>query len=255
MSGRGVAFEDEDRGVGIGTNSLLDNYSSSSMGVGNDDNQLMNEQQQQQQENNYSNVGNNAKSFLGSDEDDDDGFYDSLFYEDIESRLWENDSSYLIAVSPKIFENSRIRMKVILGYRVQSVVHALPSPNSMDGSAVAGHLLPYDRYNRRRLYQSYYNRDRIERMSPEEFNQLPEYQQRRILKERFLNKRMEQRRGLKDSLSENMYGPSSSSNGNYSNSSLGNFMYWATRNLDQLGWKSLLGVVAFVFGLYRTVSP
>lgn len=245
MSARGLSFDDADNNSSV----LLDNYggNSSSTLVGNDAREEMEQQQQQQQQE------NNSKSFLGN-QDDDDGFYDSLFYEDIESRLWENDSSYLIAVSPKIFENSRIRMKVILGYRVQSVVHALPSPNSsMDGSAVAGHLLPYDRYNRRRLYQSYYNRDRIERMSPEEFNQLPEYQQRRILKERFLNKRMEQRRGLKDSLSENMYGPNTNMNG--STSSLGNFMYWATRNLDQLGWKSLLGVVAFVFGLYRTVSP
>ncbi|KAG2381629.1 hypothetical protein C9374_006013 [Naegleria lovaniensis] len=178
-------------------------------------------------------------------------FYDSLFYEDVESRLWENDSSYLVAVSPKIFENNRIRLKVILGYRVQSIVHALPSPLESDAAAVSGHLLPYDRYNRRRLYQSYYTRERLRNMSPEEFNQLPEYQQRRILKERFQARRLEQRRGLKDSLIENDRYGNYLGGGFYS---WNNFLYWASRNLEQLGWKSLLGVVAFVFGLYRTAT-
>ncbi|KAF0985030.1 hypothetical protein FDP41_000069 [Naegleria fowleri] len=180
-------------------------------------------------------------------------FYDSLFYDDVESRLWENDSSYLVAVSPKIFENNRIRLKVILGYRVQSVVHALPSPVESDAAAVSGHLLPYDRYNRRRLYQSYYTRERLRNMSPEEFNQLPEHQQRRILKERFQARRLEQRRGLKDSLVENdRYGNYLGGGGSFY--SWNNFMYWASRNLEQLGWKSLLGVVAFVFGLYRATT-
>ena len=203
-------------------------------------------------------LGSTNEQELSNDDDmnnlNDTDYYDSLFYEDVESRLWENDSSYLVAVSPKIFENNRIRLKVILGYRVQSVVHALP--NQSTEGAVAGHLLPYDRYNRRRLYQSYYNQERLNRMTPEEFNQLPEHQQRRILKERFLRKREEQRRGLKDSLSFDTDTPYDAYRRPYGVDgpfSFQNFFYWVTRNMGQLGgWKSILGVVAFVFGLYRT---
>nr|QRZ58755.1 Gsp-co-occurring protein 5 [Malawimonas jakobiformis] len=47
---------------------------------------------------------------------------------DEEQQLWENDSSYLVAVSPKLFENNRIRLKIIIGSRVRAQVHALPGP-------------------------------------------------------------------------------------------------------------------------------
>ncbi|KAL9643519.1 hypothetical protein ABK040_010133 [Willaertia magna] len=199
-------------------------------------------------------VNNNNREEEIDIEDLDEEDYNRLFNDDIESRLWENDSSYLIAVSPKIFENNRIRLKVILGYRVQSVVHGLPSPYDSDNAAVAGHLLPYDRYNRRRLYQSLYMNDRLNRMSPEEFNQLPEHQQRKILRERFLRKRMEERRNLKDSLTEDSRSIYGQRRRQFDSEPLSwyNFFNWATRNMNQVGWKSILGIIAFVFGLYRS---
>ena len=180
-----------------------------------------------------------------------------LMQESEESRLWENDSSYLVAVSPKIFENDRIRLKVIMGYRVQSLVHGLDNDyNAQNFNSANSPLVPFNRRQRNRLAQ-FYNRNRMNlNMSPEQFNQLPEHQQRRILRERYLSQQWRENRDLRDGLMQTSHQrqrqrtPYNSSSGNPA--SLGTFMNWASTNMNQLGWRSLVGIVAFVLGLYRT---
>lgn len=187
------------------------------------------------------------------DDDDDNDLDDMLPMH--ESRLWENDSSYLIAVAPKLFENNRIRLKVILGYRVQSVVHGLP--DEYDYEAGGGmSLMPMSntrsRY-RRRNYEHFSRLDRqLARMTPEQFNQLPESQQRRILRERYLRSQWEQ------SEQARLAGHGAGAGGrrrfeSFFPFSWNNMQYLAMRNWDHLGWKSAVGLLAFVAGLYRTV--
>lgn len=150
-----------------------------------------------------------------------------------ENRLWENDSSYLVAVSPHVYENNRIRLKLILGYRVQSVVHALPSQTDSINDPYAS--------NRRLVPQFQSQTDRYANISPEQFDMLPEHQKRRILRERYLSRQYQ----------ENAYynEPLLGVQGN--NNTLQSLGYWATRNFDQIGWKSMLGVIVFLGGLYR----
>lgn len=133
-----------------------------------------------------------------------------------------------------------------MGYRVQSVVHGLPNPEHEN---VGSSLLPAGRLQRKRLYDFYTNRDRLTRgMTPEEFNQLPEYQQRRILREKFLARQLAQE-------SQMQSGIQFSGNGRrVPPPSLSSFAYWAMRNFDQLGWKSVIGIAAFIAGLYRTIN-
>ncbi|KAL0489215.1 hypothetical protein AKO1_013735 [Acrasis kona] len=188
-----------------------------------------------------------GERFTYEDDFDTQDEYQIDQYRGMESRLWENDSSYLVAVAPKIFENNRIRLKLIMGYRVQSVVHGLPDPYENDAAAS---LLPSGRMQRRRLYDFYSNQGRFGRgMTTEEFNQLPEHEQRRVLRERFLAKQLAQDSELQSS---------QFSRGRYNSGprplpSMSNFAYWASRNFNQLGWKSMVGTLAFIAGLYRTI--
>jgi len=84
--------------------------------------------------------------------------------------------------------------------------------------------------------------DRMYDLSPEEFNRLPEHQQRRVLREKYLRKQWEEANRLRTGLT-----------GNEQIGSLQSLAYWAVRNFDRLGWRSILGMVAFVFGLYKTI--
>lgn len=187
-------------------------------------------------------------------DDDDDNDLDDTMLPMHESRLWENDSSYLIAVAPKLFENNRIRLKVILGYRVQSIVHGLPGEYDYDAGGMS--LMPMSatrsRY-RRRNYEHFSRLDRqLARMTPEQFNQLPESQQRRILRERYLRSQWEQ------SEQARLAGHGAGAGGrrrfeSFFPFSWNNMQYLAMRNWDHLGWKSAVGLLAFVAGLYRTV--
>jgi hypothetical protein len=180
-----------------------------------------------------------------------------MMQENEESRLWENDSSYLVAVAPKIFENDRIRLKVIMGYRVQSLVHGLDNDyTAQNFNAANSPLVPFNRRQRYRLAQ-YYNRNRMNlNMTPEQFNQLPEHQQRRILRERYLGKQWREDRDLRDGLMQTSAQRQRQQSNYYRGTpaSLGTFLNWATTNMNQLGWRSILGLVAFVFGIARTVN-
>lgn len=176
-------------------------------------------------------------------------------FEDVESRLWENDSSYLIAVSPKIFENNRIRLKIIMGYRVQSIVHGLPSPLDYDsntGDMTMGlNYLPMGSRYRRRMYQ---NASLADQLTPQQFAQLPEHQQRRILRDRYLKRQYEQNASLQDAI----LGGGQQQDARFANDtgmpSLGSLSFWALRNWDQIGWRGSLGMLAFVVGLFKTVQ-
>lgn len=158
-----------------------------------------------------------------------------------ESRLWENDSSYLIAVAPHVYENNRIRLKVILGYRAQSQVHGLPQSGNVMTSSDRRYLLPqrYDRYR-----ASSYGGD-LDDMTGEQFERLSEHEQRRILREKYLRKTWNQGNILEDveTVDQNQY---------RNMSSLQSLTFWAIRNLDRMGWKSILGILAFLIGIYKT---
>jgi hypothetical protein len=175
-----------------------------------------------------------------------------------ESRLWENDSSYLVAVAPKIFENDRIRLKVILGYRVQALVHGLDNDYAAVRYPTSANspLVPFNRRQRNRLAQ-FYNRNEMNlNMTPEQFNELPEYQQRRILRERYLARQWRENRDLRDGLLQTSLQRHRQLSPYYRHGtplSLGSFVNWAATNINQIGWKSMLGIVAFVLGLYRTI--
>lgn len=148
-----------------------------------------------------------------------------------ESRLWENDSSYLIAASPHMYENNRIRLKLILGYRIQSTVHGLPPPNDMYST--------YPSFDRRLLPQTR-NSSRYGNLSPEEFDALPEHQQRRILREQYTQN--QQFGGYQEPIGIQ------GREGNMQNLAL-----WAVKNFDRIGWKSILGIIVFLGGIYRGV--
>jgi hypothetical protein len=154
--------------------------------------------------------------------------------EEYETRLWENDSSYLIAVSPHVYENDRIRLKLILGYRIQSQVHGLPNPYENQSRRL---LLP-DRYNR---YRNSYM-DNIDNISIEEFDKMSETQQRRVLREKYLRKKYEDTINI-----QNNTLPNNSMN------QIDSFGTWAFNNFDRLGWKSLFGLLGVVFGFYNTL--
>ena len=227
------------------------------------------------------------KEVVVEDEDESDDFYEDdeerfqeeeqrlaheqmLMQEAEESRLWENDSSYLVAVSPRIFENDRIRLKLILGYRVSALVHGLD--NDMDavgganGSGGGGRtsvnstLVPLNRRSRHRLAQ-FYNRNEMNlSMTPEQFNRLPEYQQRRILRERYLARQWRRNRDLKSGLMQTsmqrnrQLTPYADEYGMGSPISFAGFFNWAASNMNQVGWRSMVGLAAFVLGLVRAVG-
>jgi hypothetical protein len=169
----------------------------------------------------------NIEEYPLVDEYDGDGM--------VESRLYENDSSYLVAVSPHIYENNRIRLKLILGYRVQSMVHGLPSPMDNLNDPYAS--------NRRLLPQTRQNIDRYGNMTPEQFDLLPEHQKRRVLREKYLQRQYQENAAY----NEPLLGVQGRGDG-----TLQSLAYWAIRNFDQLGWKSMLGMIVFLGGLYRS---
>jgi hypothetical protein len=136
-----------------------------------------------------------------------------------------------------------------MGYRVQSVVHGLPNP---EADTMGTSMLPAGRLQRKRLYDFYTNRDRLTRgMTPEEFNQLPEYQQRRILRERYLAKQLAQESQMQ---SASQFGGAGRRPNMPPPPSMSSFGYWAARNFDQIGWKSVVGIIAFIAGLFRTIN-
>eukprot|EP01080_Neovahlkampfia_damariscottae_P003525 gene3525-6172_t len=169
----------------------------------------------------------------------DDPYIDDT---DIESRLYENDSSYLVAVSPHVYENNRIRLKLILGYRIQSLVHGLPSINESGD--------PFSSYTgSQRLMPQRYRRnrdgilDRVDQMTPEQFDRLPEHQQRRVLREKYLRKQFQENIRFGDNLGE----------APRNQGTLQSLAYWTLQNFDMLGWKSFMGIVVFFAGLYQSV--
>merc|ERR1712130_529603 len=101
-------------------------------------------------------------------------------------------------------------------------------------------MLPFNRSQRNRLAQ-YYNRNRMNiNMSPEQFNQLPEHQQRRILRERYLADQWSENRDLGNGLLQTSL---QRQRGLFSRGGIGSnpvtlstFMNWATSNMGQLGW-------------------
>lgn len=184
-----------------------------------------------------------------------------LMQESEESRLWENDSSYLVAVSPRLFENDRIRLKLIMGYRVSSLVHGLDNDYSATAQSAMtsanSPLVPFNRRTRNRLAQ-FYNRNEMNlRMTPEQFNRLPEYQQRRILRERYLARQWRENRDLRDGMMQTRLQRSRQSTPYYDNGnpvSFAGFFNWAASNMNQIGWRSMVGVAAFVIGLIRAAG-
>eukprot|EP00761_Pharyngomonas_kirbyi_P002294 gb/GECH01002298.1/.p1 GENE.gb/GECH01002298.1/~~gb/GECH01002298.1/.p1 ORF type:complete len:181 (+),score=64.78 gb/GECH01002298.1/:1-543(+) len=135
-----------------------------------------------------------------------------------ETRLWENDSSYLVAVAPRVFENRRIQLKVILGYRVQSLVHGVPSIEDEEAYSGGSLLnLPHSqrRFNRydERLHVQDESRGRGPRRAPP------------------------------------MGG--GSGGGVEAMESMGR---WAMEQVDAVGWRGVFGVIAFVLGAYRALS-
>jgi hypothetical protein len=166
---------------------------------------------------------------------------------DLESRLWENDSSYLVAVSPHVYENNRIRLKLILGYRIQSMVHGLPSLNESGDpfSSYTGsqRLMPSQRRNYGRYRDGLL--DRVDEMTPEQFDRLPEHQQRRILREKYLRKKFQENSNLGENLGDQVP---------RNQGTLQSLAYWTVQNFDRLGWKSFMGIFVFFAGLYQTTN-
>ena len=112
------------------------------------------------------------------------------------------------------------------------MVHGLPPPNDIYGTGYGRRMMPSSSVD---TYQDY---------TPEQFDRLPEYQQRIILRERYLKRQFDEHVRLTQPLL----------NLQRRDGVVESLSYWFVRNVDRLGWKSMLGIAVFLGGLYKAVS-
>ncbi|KAF0852600.1 Type II secretion system (T2SS)-associated protein Gcp5 [Andalucia godoyi] len=128
-----------------------------------------------------------------------------------ESRLWENDSSLMIAASPRVYDSQRIHLKLAVGYKLASTVHGLPSleapyfedfdddemrdlgrePGREDDAVSDPDILGTRTMRRRPLWWD---------LTPAEFDRLSENEQREVLRERYVRRRIQELRMRKTRL-------------------------------------------------------
>lgn len=118
----------------------------------------------------------------------------------LESRLYENDSSVLIAVAPRMM-GDQINLKLVVGYMMKSTVHGLPSLEAPLDNVAAGQE-GLDLFSAEAeeadsegiggpLASAYiYRPERWWDVSPAEFERMPESEQRMVLRERYIRRRI-----------------------------------------------------------------
>jgi hypothetical protein len=168
-----------------------------------------------------------------------------------ENRLWENDGSVIIAAAPRIVDDKRIVVKLAVGYKFQSTVHGLPS---LEAPLYEDELETQGRREGRYLEDDDDDVDgedtmrdvatlrpsRWWDMSPEEFDRLSESEQREVLRERYVRRRIHELRQRRSRLVREPR--------------LEDVGHALLGQVDRLGWRNLLGVAAAAFGVVRAFS-